>query len=331
MNNIKVSIIIPVYNTSKFLTKCLDSVLNQSLKEVEIILLNDGSMDKSDEICLEYSKKYKNIKYINKKNTGCSDTRNLGIKMAKGEYIAFLDSDDYVEKSMYEVLYNQAYLEKLDIMMCGILYHNLIEKNQYSVSPKRIKKFSDFFLYDILIASPCNKIFKKELILKNNIYFPVNTHQGEDLVFCFKSLSFTTEVKYINKDYYHYQIHGNNSIFDLEKKSGLIISFNEMFRFLNSFSQKYPNKKVLLEIFYKLLTIHVMRGLFVRMVNNKVISDNNYKKYSNIYLNEIKKMEYLRFKEWIIALYYKNLIYLIRRLNLFFIIKKIRGGIKNKK
>ena len=328
MNDVKVSVIIPIYNTEKFLKRCIDSVLNQPLKELEIILVNDGSTDSSNEICLEYSRKYKNIKYLNKSNTGCSDSRNIGIRMATGDYIVFLDSDDYIEKDMYENLYNKAYTENMDIVMCGVLYHYLSEGRKCSYSPKNINNFKEYFKHSILIAYPSNKIFRREFILENEILFPLNTHQGEDLVFCFKSLSFTNKVGYINKDYYQYQLHGDNSVYNLEKKKEIIISFNEIYNFLNTCSNTQIDKKELFKMFYNLLDQHVIKGLFIAMLNTKSVSEADYKKYNNIYLKEIKKIEYLRFKEKILTFYYKNLVLIIRKFNLFFILRKIRRAIK---
>ena len=123
MNKIKVSVIVPIYNTEKFLRKCIESIVNQTLQEIEIILINDGSTDNSHNICLEYTEKYpEKIRYINNKNIGCSATRNLGIELANGEYIAFVDSDDYIEKEMYEEMYTKTLKEKSDIVICGFNY-----------------------------------------------------------------------------------------------------------------------------------------------------------------------------------------------------------------
>ena len=113
MKNIKISVIVPIYNTEKFLRKCIESILNQTLKEIEIILINDGSTDNSHLICLEYTEKYpEKIRYVNNKNIGCSTTRNLGIELAQGEYIAFVDSDDYIENTMYEEMFLMAEKEE---------------------------------------------------------------------------------------------------------------------------------------------------------------------------------------------------------------------------
>lgn len=137
---IKISVIIPVYNAEKTLKKCLDSILNQSLKEIEIILINDGSKDKSDGICQNYVKKDTRILYINKSNEGCSITRNLGIDIAKGKYITFVDSDDYLEKEMYKSMYNIAKKDNSDIVVCGF---NILDEKYNHLEKVRPAKYLD--------------------------------------------------------------------------------------------------------------------------------------------------------------------------------------------
>ena len=112
----KVSIIVPVYNTSKYLNSCIKSLLHQTLKDIEIILINDGSTDDSESIIKKY--KDKRIKYISKKNEGIGKTRNLGIDTATGEYLSFIDSDDYVEPDFCEKMYEKATKDKCDIVIC---------------------------------------------------------------------------------------------------------------------------------------------------------------------------------------------------------------------
>ena len=117
----KVSVIVPVYNVEKYIEKCLESLVNQTLKDIEIIIVNDGSKDKSEKIINKFLSKYKNIVYVEKQNGGLSDARNYGMKYAKGEYIAFLDSDDYVDTTIYEKMYNKAKEENADFGygLCG--------------------------------------------------------------------------------------------------------------------------------------------------------------------------------------------------------------------
>ena len=115
----KLSIIVPVYNASKYLERCLDSVINQTLKEIEIICINDGSSDNSKTILENYAKKDNRIKIINQKNLGLSASRNKGIKYANGEYIFFVDADDWIELNTCEITYNFAKEKNLDLLLFG--------------------------------------------------------------------------------------------------------------------------------------------------------------------------------------------------------------------
>ena len=108
MSDIKVSVIVPVYNVEKYLRQCLDSIINQTLKEIEILCINDGSTDSSPEILKEYEEKDSRIKIINKKNAGLSAARNQGLELAKGEYVSFIDSDDWINETFCEALYTAA-------------------------------------------------------------------------------------------------------------------------------------------------------------------------------------------------------------------------------
>ena len=127
----KVSVIVPVYNVEEYLERCLDSLVNQTLKDIEIIIVNDGSTDGSKEIIQKYLNKYKNIVYLEKENGGLSSARNYGIPYAKGEYIGFVDSDDYVELTMYEKMYNKAIEEKSDMVECDFIWEYPNKKRYY--------------------------------------------------------------------------------------------------------------------------------------------------------------------------------------------------------
>lgn len=125
---VKVSVIVPIYNTEKFLEKCLDSLVNQTLKEIEIILVNDGSPDNSEEICFSYLKNNEIIKYFKIQNGGCSNARNFGISKATGKYIMFVDSDDYVDLEFCRKMYKKIEREKLDLVSCNFKLVDLEDK-----------------------------------------------------------------------------------------------------------------------------------------------------------------------------------------------------------
>lgn len=120
MNRPKVSIIVPIYNVAAYLQRCMDSLLNQTLRDIEIILVDDGSPDNCPQMCDEYAKQDNRIKVIHKKNEGLGYARNTGLEATCGEFIAFIDSDDYVDVSMYETLYNRAIENQSDAVFCGM-------------------------------------------------------------------------------------------------------------------------------------------------------------------------------------------------------------------
>ena len=170
---IKLSIIIPVYNVEKYIEKCINSLINQTLKELEFIFVNDGTPDNSVDIIKKYQKIDKRIKLLEKNNGGQASARNLGLKHAKGEYIAFLDSDDYVSENMYQTLYNRAKKDNLDIVLCNyfLVYKDKIEKNINNITKEKEKKITPEE-YITLSPSPWNKIIKREYLEKQNFIFP---------------------------------------------------------------------------------------------------------------------------------------------------------------
>ncbi len=134
----KISIIVPVYNVENYLKKCLDSIVNQTFKDIEIILINDGSTDNSLNICKEYAKKDHRIRLINKPNGGLSSARNVGIDLSTGEYLGFVDSDDWIALNMYEKLYNLCKIFNADISQCKYIRNNEQKLN----TPLRIEIFN---------------------------------------------------------------------------------------------------------------------------------------------------------------------------------------------
>lgn len=177
-NEIKVSVVVPIYNVEKYLDRCVKSLLNQTLKEIEIILVNDGSPDNSQDIINHYANLYPDkIVPLIKENGGLSDARNYGIPYAKGEYISFVDSDDYVDKTFLEKMYNQAISTKSDIVVCG--YYAV---NEITGTYKHLQKGNIDIFDNSLFDSPTllhnnapyawNKIYHRSLFEKNNILFP---------------------------------------------------------------------------------------------------------------------------------------------------------------
>lgn len=172
----KVSIIVPIYNVEKYLNKCVDSILNQTFKDFELILVDDGSTDNCGKICDEYEKLDNRIRVIHKENGGLSDARNKGIDESNSEFISFVDSDDYISEDMYEVLYNNLEKENADISVCGYyrcLNDKMIskfEKEEYFVVNN--KEALRLVLEDKKISvEACTKIYRKTLF--DNTRYPV--------------------------------------------------------------------------------------------------------------------------------------------------------------
>lgn len=203
----KVSVIVPFYNVEKYIDKCLNSLVNQTLEDIEIIIVNDGSKDNSETIAREYASKYKNkIIYLEKENGGLSDARNYAIPYATGEYIAFLDSDDYVEVNMYEQMYEKAKKENADIVECDFLWEYPKEKIE---SKGRIYKDKHDILLNARVVA-WNKLIKKELIEKTKIKFPYGLRY-EDVEFFYKLIPYINKLDIVNKPFVHY-VQRDNSI-----------------------------------------------------------------------------------------------------------------------
>ena len=170
MTTPKVSIIVPVYNVEKYLEKCLDSLVNQTLDSYEIIVVNDGSPDNSQEIIDKYVEKYPGIVFAyKKKNGGLGDARNFGIDKARGEYVGFVDSDDWVDKKMFEAMYNMAKTENDDVVICDVTEINDgWEAGKLSSGYRGPKgngtiDHADYIAYSLEPAMACHKLYRKSL------------------------------------------------------------------------------------------------------------------------------------------------------------------------
>ena len=208
---IKVSIIVPFYNVENYIEKCLQSLVNQTLEDVEIILVNDGSQDGTEEIAKQFVEKYPNkIMYLEKENGGLSDARNYAIPYAKGEYIAFLDSDDYVEANMYEEMYNKAKEENLDYVECDFLWE--YPDKSLESKGKQYSNKKEMFIYTRVVA--WNKLIKREIVQNNHLEFPKG-YRYEDVEFFYKLLPLIHNYGIVEKPFIHY-VQRENSISNVQ-------------------------------------------------------------------------------------------------------------------
>ena len=196
----KVSIIVPIYNVEKYLERCIDSLIGQTLDDIQIILVNDGSTDNSGKIAKEYAIKYQDkIMYLEKENGGLSDARNYGLLYATGEYIGFLDSDDYIDKEAYKTMYDKVKQENADYIECDFIweYPNKIKEDR-RVEYKNKKEMLAF-----VRVVAWNKLIKREVIEANNLKFPKGLRY-EDVEFTYKLIPHLNKVSYIDKYFIHY-------------------------------------------------------------------------------------------------------------------------------
>ncbi|WP_297431525.1 glycosyltransferase family 2 protein [Sulfurimonas sp.] len=210
--DIKISVIVPVYNVENYIEKCLESVINQTLKEVEIIIINDGSTDKSLDICKEYKKKDSRIIVIDQQNSGLGISRNNGIKKATGEFLCFLDSDDWLDLKTLKNCYSKAKKELADIVVFG--FDRIDEDTQKVIQTRddlifdldNIKK--ENFFNKVISANfkhmACSMISKRELFINNSLKFPSALH--EDLYVTPQLFYYANKVSFINKSYYKWLI-----------------------------------------------------------------------------------------------------------------------------
>jgi len=202
--NPKVSVIIPVYNTEKYLRECLDSVVNQTLKDIEIICIDDGSTDNSLNILKEYASKDNRFVILEQKNQGAGAARNKGLEIAKGEYLSFLDSDDYFESNMLEKMYNSVILNNTDIAICQYSEHNMqtnkerilgYDEKVYSMLLDNKKEYCDN-VYKLCPPVPWNKLYRKSYIVGNNIKFQ-ETIIANDVYFFLIAFALTTSISVV--------------------------------------------------------------------------------------------------------------------------------------
>ncbi|WP_313373447.1 glycosyltransferase family 2 protein [Chishuiella sp.] len=314
--SILISVIVPVYNTEKYLSKCLDSIINQTLKNIEIIIVNDGSIDNSQLIIDNFVKKDSRIKSIIKKNGGLSDARNFGIDNSKGDYLAFVDSDDYIDKNMFEEMYNLSQKHQSEIVLCDLVKVN--EKGEefrgLPQSPQLGDKIilkDDFTIFGEMSCFACNKLFKKSLFDKHR--FRKGIH-FEDIELIPKLVLDSTIISKINHPYYKY-FERQDSITKTHTNKGLdmFLAVNEVSNyFMNSaYNSNNSNLKrfQIFQAYYsylayvayvkdKLLKRNMLLALNDFLNNNSINKKEiiNYKRFNNNYLmslNNKKKIFYL--------------------------------------
>lgn len=292
----KISIIVPVYNTEKYLNRCINSILNQSFKELELILVNDGSTDNSRKILDKYFKKDSRIKVINKENGGQGSARNMGLDIAQGEYIGFVDSDDWIHKDMYKCMYDIAIKNEVSIVQVNheitnsFFYDNCFEVSKINVTKidDVIKRLTECNSFEILpFIFPVNKIYHRSIW--NNLRYPEGKF-AEDLRIIHKIYEKAKKIVCLDYKFYYYYMSKNSST-----RSGFKIKKLEDIEAWEELLQFYRNN-------YPKINVNNLRMIYCRRIMNyyfeckgyKEIQNNLKKKFNNNfkYILRSKKLNY---------------------------------------
>ena len=287
-NEEKISVIVPVYNVEKYIEKSLESIVNQTYKNLEIILIDDGSPDSSGKICDEFAKKDERIKVIHKKNEGLSATRNCGLDVCTGEYVAFIDSDDWIADNYFEVLRDALIKHDADVAEGKVV--QVVKKDVAitSVLNEKVEAPEGFLLFEnediikgllirkILKNNACGKLFRSTLIKEHR--FPVGVNY-EDIIFSYETLSDAKKAVFLNQDLYFYLRH-EGSITSVCSEKNLNDFANAIIYRFNDVLEKHSN-----------LTLYNYYGLLEQMTSisiKYVISDTYYEEVDKKLLGMIE-------------------------------------------
>ena len=245
-NKIKVSILIPCYNVEKYLEQCITSVLKQTLQDIELICINDGSTDNTLNILKSFQNKDSRIKIIDKKNTGYGDSMNRGIDDSQGEYIGIVESDDFIEPNMFEDLYNTACQENTEITRCCYYEHNKgVDTPVMNDFVIKNCTYNPNIHFEVFLQAPSvwASIYKRSWLNKNNIRFlPTPGASYQDVSFSFKAYACCKRFIMINTPYLHYRIDNqNSSIHSKNKQYCVCDEWKEIYKFIFCNKERYKN------------------------------------------------------------------------------------------
>lgn len=317
----KISIIVPVYNVEKYLDRCINSILKQDFKEFELLLIDDGSTDNSGEKCNEYKLKDNRVRVIHKVNGGLSDARNFGLDLAKGDYVGFVDSDDWIDEKMYSTLYQLAIEYDADITTCGIKEWKNNNNDNKNINNKiTIKEFSNseaiYSLYHNELSgySACNKLYRKSLF--DNTRFPKG-RIFEDASIMYKLYHFSNKIVYNDYKLYNYRKRDESITTQKvsNKRLDIVLMFNELIPFIKN---NYSYMASYIESMY----FNSLRNIIVDIINENTFFEKEdiIENVSNIVRENLKaiiKNKNIEIKHKILAViigYYPKALFKIYKL-----------------
>ncbi len=283
-----ISIIVPIYNAEKYIQICLDSLINQTKKELEFILINDGSTDNTEKIIKKY--KDSRIKYYNNKNQGIGKTRNFGVEKSTGKYLLFVDSDDSLDKNACELLFNCVSKRKLDLLVFGFYKHS----NKYKIE-EQLPIFNTTSLKETpsligrINLSPWNKIYKSSLIKDNKIKFAEDL-KYEDVPFVVMALDKAEKIGKLDKCLYNYIIHGNSETTVRDERVFDILKIIEIIRIY--FQDKDYIQEELKKLIVRMITNYTIQQRYQKDIKIGIEFINEAFSYLIKYIPDYKNNKY---------------------------------------
>ena len=292
--SVKISVIIPIYNSEKYLSECLESIINQTFKDIEIICINDGSKDKSEQIIKQYSETDKRIILLSQKNEGAGPARDKGIKISKGEYLSFIDSDDFFHFRTLEIAYNN--IKKFNSDVLRFQYFQFKNKKKLKINEKiesyNIKNFSMSMGWCCVVW---NRIWKASIIKKNKISFG-KLKSGQDNVFNAKIFPFLKNIILLDvKLAYHRKVYKSLSSNYKNKSMYLYKSIPEIINTwkMNNIITKTNSEKIYYSLFnfVSYFNKKYKKNFKKYLIKEKIIFNNDFISYAGRFKNELRKLE----------------------------------------
>ncbi|WP_455683148.1 glycosyltransferase family 2 protein [Thomasclavelia sp.] len=270
-----ISVIVPVYNIEMFVERCIKSIVEQTYKNLEIILVDDGSIDSSGDICDRWKSYDSRIKVIHKKNGGLSDARNCGLDIAGGNYISFIDGDDFIDKNMYRDMLNYINMYECDICICGICKTENDKEfvtRPYNYENKEFTIFNNELaikemLNNKIDVSSCNKLYKRNII--GELRFPYGK-TNEDFALMYKLFYFSKKIIIINKNYYKY-IQRDGSITTTKFNKKQFDKYYNCLEMLKFIEKEMPNAKDDAEHYLWYQTFCLLKTLYLEKFYNRYL------------------------------------------------------------
>ena len=272
-----ISVIVPMYNVEEFLPRCVESIINQTHKNIEIILVDDGSPDKSGEIADEYANKDERISVIHQDNKWLGGARNSGLKVAKGKYVLFVDSDDYIRQDMCELLYNKIEEDGVDAVFFGLTPVNengvILSSGLLPLTINKVYRGNEVqeTLYPLIISthslnSAVMKIYRRDFLVNNDLLFDESVRYAEDYVFCLDLFPRLKSFSYLNEPLYYY-VENNSSIMHA-RDAAIINKLITLYEYRERFLEKNDlitdeNKRLSCELLTKMVVVNLPKYLGV--------------------------------------------------------------------